>query len=373
MSLVFAFAYSTDLGVVNRSILAYVFTLSIMIWIFITSGTTLTLRKNRPEFSSQDFASFRSLVLVQSLIGLVLFTIGMLLFSILKEPIPMYLILISYLYFLLSGLAILLVEVSIAYLDFKLSGYLECVAVVIQIISYFMVFKSLDVTIAVRLMLSFIFSYFVISSIFVLKMQFLFHHHRLFTSPLIFWKKTEGNHSIGISLGIMDRMDKLIIAFIFPTGILAKYSVMSSLISYFRFIPEFVSRLLIAKKDAVLVEFRKHSGKILIGLVIIGLFYVLIVRSALQIFLGQNWILAISIYFLFSIQEILRGAYQLAINQAIKQGMVGPAKYTPLFMVLIALSITPLASYFYGLLGVPLAFSLAYTFAILITRKSLQS
>ena len=111
----------------------------------------------------------------------------------------------------------------------------------------------------------------------------------------------------------------------------------------------------------------------MIGLIIIGMFYVLMVRSTIQILLGQNWILAISIYFLFGIQEILRGAYQLAINQTIRQGMVGSAKYTPLLMVLIALSITPLVSYFYGLQGVPLAFSLAYAFAILKTRKSLQN
>jgi len=344
-----------------------------MIWIILTSGTTLTLRKNRPELGSEDFASFRSLVLVQSLLGLFFFSIGMLLFSIHKEPISMYLFLLGYLYFFVSGLAIILVEVSIAYLDFKLSGYLECLAVIIQIFSYFVVFRPLDITIAVRLILSFIFSYLVISFIFILKMRFLLNHRRIFTSPLKFLKKTKGNHSIGISLGVMDRMDKLIVAFIFPTGILAKYSVMSSLISYFRFIPEFVSRILIAKKETLFVEIRKRAGIVLIGLGIFGLFYVLLVRSAIEILLGQNWILAISIYFLFGIQEILRGAYQLVINQTIKQGIVKSAKYIPLLMVLIALSITALTTHFYGLIGLPIAFSMAYTIAILIARKSLQN
>ena len=373
MSLVFAFAYSTELGIVNRSILAYVLTLNIMIWIFLTSGTTLTLRKNRPELSSQDFASFRSLILVQSLLGVFFFTIGMLLFSIHKEPISVYLFLLGYLYFLMSGLARVLVEVSIAYLDFKLSGYLECLAVIIQIVSYFVVFRSLDVTIAVRLMLSFIFSYLVISFIFLLKMRFVLNRRGIFTSPLKFWKKTNGNHSIGISLGVMDRMDKLIVAFIFPTGILAKYSVMSSLISYFRFIPEFVSRVLIAKKETIFAEIKKHARILFIGLLFFGLFYVLLVRSVIAIFLGQNWILAISIYFLFGIQEILRGAYQLAINQTIKQGIVRSAKYLPLLMVLIALSITALTTHFYGLIGVPIAFSMAYIFAILTARRSLRN
>lgn len=80
LGLVFAFAYSRELGVVNRSILAYVFTLSSLIWIFLTSGTTLTLRKNQPDVSSRTFASFQTLLLVQLLIGLFVFSLGLFLF-----------------------------------------------------------------------------------------------------------------------------------------------------------------------------------------------------------------------------------------------------------------------------------------------------
>ena len=87
LALVFAFAYSRELGVVNRSILAYVFTLSSLIWVFLTSGTTLTLRKNQPDISSRSFASFQTLLVVQLLIGLSVFSLGLFVFSTFKTPI----------------------------------------------------------------------------------------------------------------------------------------------------------------------------------------------------------------------------------------------------------------------------------------------
>ncbi|NDA45516.1 MAG: hypothetical protein EBX89_05965, partial [Actinobacteria bacterium] len=242
LALAFAFVYSRELGIVNRSILAYVFTLSSLIWIFLTSGTTLTLRKNQPAVSSRIFASFQTLLLVQVLIGLFVFSLGLFLFSTFKASISGPLLFASYLYFVSSGVAMLLVEISITYFDFKFSGYLELIAVVIQILFYFIVLIPVDLTIAIQLMLSFIASYISISFVFLRRFRKQLGASIRFSSPLLFFKFTEGNHSLGISLGVMDRLDRLIIAFAFPTGFLAKYSVMSSFITYFRFVPEFISR-----------------------------------------------------------------------------------------------------------------------------------
>lgn len=154
LSLIFAFAYSRQLGVVNRSILAFVFTLSSLIWVFLTSGTTLTLRKNQPDVNSRTFASFQTLLLTQLLIGLSVFSLGLFLFSTFKTPIPVPLLFASYLYFVSSGLAMLLVEVSLAYFDFKISGYLELAAVAFQILLYFIVLIPVDLTVAVKLIFS---------------------------------------------------------------------------------------------------------------------------------------------------------------------------------------------------------------------------
>ena len=363
LALVFAFAYSRELGVVNRSILAYVFTLSSLIWVFLTSGTTLTLRKNQPEVSSRTFASFQTLLFVQLLIGLFVFSLGLFLFSTFKTSIPGPLLFASYLYFVSSGVAMLLVETSIAYFDFKISGYLELVAVVIQILLYFIVLIPVDLTIAIRLILSFITSYIFISFIFLRRFRKQLDATIRFASPLLFFKLTEGNHSLGISLGVMDRLDRLIIAFAFPTGILAKYSVMSSLISYFRFIPEFISRVLIARNDSIYLGLRKHRRLLFLGILLVGSLMIFSAQSLIRTFLGSSWALSIGIVIAFVIQELVRGTYQLTLNMIIKRGDTESAKYIPWILIIAVLPLVALAIKLFGLIGVPLSFTAVFLLA----------
>ena len=99
LALIFAFKYSLELGTINRSIIAYVFTLSTLTWVLLTSGTTLTLRKIRPEPESNEFASFHTLLLIESIIGLAVFSFGLNIFSIFKTTIPLPIVLMSYFYF----------------------------------------------------------------------------------------------------------------------------------------------------------------------------------------------------------------------------------------------------------------------------------
>ena len=369
LSLIFAFAYSRQLGVVNRSILAFVFTLSSLIWVFLTSGTTLTLRKNQPDVNSRTFASFQTLLLTQLLIGLSVFSLGLFLFSTFKTPIPVPLLFASYLYFVSSGLAMLLVEVSLAYFDFKISGYLELAAVAFQILLYFIVLIPVDLTVAVKLILSFISSYAFISLIFLRRFRMLLGASLKFSSPLIFFKLTEGNHSLGISLGVMDRLDRLIIAFAFPTGILAKYSVMSSLISYFRFVPDFLSRVLIARNDSIYFELRKHRRIVILGILLMGSIMIFSAQSLIRIFLGSSWALSIGIVIAFAIQELVRGTYQLTLNMIIKKGHTDSAKYVPWILILAVLPIATLAIKLFGLIGVPLSFSAVFLLASIVGNR----
>lgn len=369
LALVFAFAYSRELGVVNRSILAYVFTLSSLIWIFLTSGTTLTLRKNQPDVSSRTFASFQTLLLVQLLIGLFVFSLGLFLFSTFKASIPGPLLFASYLYFVSSGVAMLLVETSIAYFDFKISGYLELVAVVIQILLYFIVLIPVDFTIAIQLILSFIASYVSISLIFLRRFRKQLGVSINFASPVLFFKLTKGNHSLGISLGVMDRLDRLIIAFAFPTGILAKYSVMSSLISYFRFVPEFISRVLIARDDPIYLELRKHRKILFLGILLVGSLMIFSAQTLIRTLLGSSWVLSIGIVIAFVIQELARGTYQLTLNIIIKRGDTESAKYIPWILIIAVLPLVALAIKLFGLIGVPLSFTAVFLLASFIGYK----
>lgn len=364
LSLVFAFLYSKELGIINRSILIYAFTLSSLTWIVLSSGSTLTLRKLMPDKESRDFGSFIALIIVQTMIGLTVLTIGLLVFSNYKTTIPSPLIILIYAYFLLSGFAMILVEILISYLHYLFSGLIELVAVVVQFSLFFVILKPLELSIASKLLLSFNISYLIIClRMAQLIISSLGMNFRI-SSPRIFWKATKGSHLLGVSLGIVDRLDRFIIAFYFPTGTLAKYSAMSSLISYFRFLPEFFSRIMIS--GFILPYSVLHRNRVLVVSILISAVstIVLLSRIFISTFLGQEWLLPVTIFAAFGVQEILRGAYQISLNYNSKLNLAFSTSVAPVLLLVAAPILSGFAVHVFGLIGVPIAFSLAYIASI---------
>lgn len=364
LSLVFAFLYSRELGIVNRSILIYVFTLSSLTWIVLTSGSTLTLRKLMPDKGSRDFGSFIALIIVQTIIGITVLTIGLLVFSNYKTTIPGPLIGLIYAYFLLSGFAMILVEILITYLQYLFSGLIELVAVVIQLFLFFMILTPLELSIASKLLLSFNISYSIICLRMVQLIISSLGMNFKIASPRIFWKATKGSHLLGVSLGIVDRLDRFIIAFYFPTGTLAKYSAMSSLISYFRFLPEFFSRIMISGFFLPYSVLRRNRVLVISLLILAVSTIVLFSRIFISTFLGQEWLLPITIFVAFGVQEILRGAYQISLNYNSKLNLAFSTSVAPVLLLVTAPILSGLTVHVFGLIGIPIAFSLAFIASI---------
>lgn len=365
-SLVFAFFYSRELGVVNRSILIYAFTLSSLTWVVLTSGTTLTLRKVKPNNENHHFGSFITLILIEALLGIVGLTIGLFLYSSYKTHIPGPLIILIYGYFVLSGLAMVLIEVLITYLKYLISGYIELLAVGIQIILFSYLLNRGNFSIASKLLLSFNISYIIICAWMLgvvassLKVDF-----RPIT-PKLFWGETRGSHFLGISLGVVDRLDRFIIAFYFPTGALARYSAMSSLISYFRFIPEFFSRILISGFTLPHNVLRKHKILLFSILTLAITSVILLSRIFIARFLGQDWLLPISIFAAFGVQELLRGTYQISLNYNSKLNLAVSTSVIPIILMGLAGLLSVISVHLFGLIGIPIAFSATFAVAIFL-------
>ena len=364
LSLVFAFLYSRQLGIINRSILIYVFTLSSLTWIVLTSGSTLTLRKLMPDKGSRDFGSFIALIILQTMIGITVLTIGLLVFSNYKTTIPSPLIVLIYAYFLLSGFAMILVEILITYLHYLFSGLIELVAVVIQLSLFFVILTPLELSIASKLLLSFNISYLIIclrmAQLIISSMGMNFK----ISSPRIFWKATKGSHLLGVSLGIVDRLDRFIIAFYFPTGTLAKYSAMSSLISYFRFLPEFFSRIMISGFILPYSVLRRNRVLVISILILAVSTIILLSRIFISTFLGQEWLLPIAIFVAFGVQEILRGTYQISLNYNSKLNLAFSTSVAPVLLLVTAPILSGVTVHVFGLIGIPIAFSLAFIASI---------
>ena len=357
----FALIYSRELGVENRSIVAYIFVLSSLIWIGLTSGTTLTLRKLGVNSPLQITASFFSLILVEIIIGIILFILGLLVFSSYKTQIPYPILLFGVAYFLLSGLAMVLIEILIACLKYSWGGYLELTAVLFQYVLYFLIFNLQIFSTAISLLASFALSYLIIATIITSLLRTNLHIKFEFRSPWNFWKLTKGSHSLGISLGLMDRVDKMLIAFFFPLGALAQYTVMSSLISFFRFIPDALSKFLISSKRNY---WRDISKKPLIWTLILITLSVLAIFSSQFLILnllGRDWLLPWTITLVFILQELARGVFQLTGNYKISVGLAQSSHKASLSLVISAIPLSILFSRYLGIVGVPLGFVTSYT------------
>jgi len=350
-----------------------VFTLSALTWIVLTSGSTLTLRKLKPAKESHEFGSFVTLIVIEALVGILILTIGLLIFSNYKTTIPSPLVVLIYGYFLLSGFAMVMVEILITYLRYLFSGLIELVAVGIQIFLFFLVLNPTGFSTASKLLLSFNISYFIICLWMAKAILSSADVNFRVSSPVVFWRATKGSHLLGVSLGVVDRLDRFIIAFYFPTGTLAKYSAMSSIISYFRFLPEFFSRIMISGFILPYSVLRKYWVLIFSLSLVIVSSIIFVSRVLISSYLGQEWLLPLSLFVAFGIQEILRGAYQVSLNYNSKLNLSLSTIVIPVVLLGFALILSSLTVVVFGLVGISIAFSLAFVFSILLAtlwRKS---
>jgi len=366
-ALLFAFIYSNSLGVVNRSIVTYIFVLSTLIWIVLTSGSSLTLRKIQPDFASVEMRSFLSLAMVQTLIGILIFVLGLQIYSMTIVEIPKNLYFLSCIYFLASGLALLLIEIQISRLGYVFAAKMEFLAVLSQFLIFEVMRRFFSLSISVSLFLGFIVSYSIISILLVKNLDFYLMKTLKLNNPIFFWKLTRGNHTVGVSIAILDRLDKIFIAYFFPIGALAPYSILCSLISTLRFIPDYASRLIISYNISSFSKFSKYKFLILTFSIPAFFLFAVFSQKLIVFFLGDEWILPLSIGFFVAVQEFTRAFFQVQLNRLVLLERVLWKKYIPLLSVFLTFVSVYLFANWVGLIGVPIAFSIVYGVTSVLT------
>jgi O-antigen/teichoic acid export membrane protein len=361
LALGFALLYSRQLGVTNRGYIAAIMTFTVVTLILTTSGTTLTLRKlaTNGEFLP-SFYSFKALIIVELFFAVILFTLEIQAFSILKSEIPRSLFFTSIIYFIASGMHLISMEVLIALNHFKIASMFEVLTVILQLSLFILSSLVPSISIATRLLLSFSFAATIISILVCIKLWRSAGPWSYFTSPLYFLKKSRGNHSIGGVLGVVDRFDRVIISWLLPVTFLAQYSVMSSFIGYFRFIPDAYSKIIVSLKigKGGFIQTKKYfliTLTILIAIVII-----ILSRIAIVEFLGPEWILPWGISILFAIQEIVRGGFQVSGTAKIASGNSALANRASLFLAIFGIPVSISMTLLFGTYGVSVGFILTY-------------
>lgn len=370
LSLLFAFIYTKDLGVINRSYVAVIMTFSVLIIIFMTSGTTLTLR-NLPATSKtiKNISSFISLIIIEGVAGLFLFFLALISFSFLKNPIPQPLILISLLYFIFSTSHLIFMEVLIAYKNFAQAGKYEILTIIFQILFYYLSGLIPGLSIASRLFLSISASYTIIITLSYLVVKSDFIKITKLGDPRVFFGQSKGNHSIGTVLGIIDRLDRLVIAWFLPITFLGKYTVMSSFISFFRFIPDSISKLMISSKSKVWGNFLRNPMLLFLGVACLVAVIISVSQVLISNILGPDWLLPWSISLIFALQELARGAFQVSGNYKVSVGSSSQTHIAALVLLFTAGPFAIALSYWQGLIGVPLGFFISYSGLLIYLRR----
>lgn len=365
LTMLLSFAYSDKLGPFNRSILTFVFVSTLIIVGILTSGTTITLRLLNRKLVRDEIASFLSLSIFQLLIGLWLSTCSLLVYSEFKTSLDYKYILLGVLFYTLAHLSIIFGEYLAYKKEFIKWAKFELSQVLIQIIVYLFLINLTTISIAVIVITSFC-----ISTLLIISLAFLTIPRK--TLKLLklgtlnkFWKISKQNILDSIPIIVLRYIDKIIIAIFFVNEILAIYSIFLTLMYFFRFIPEYISKIIVANN----IHFNKINN-LRVYFIILVYFLLLntlaiISRIIIENTLGSEWTLPIVICIFIGIQEFFHNCFLVIKNFTLPSNRENlQINSTKLALItLLIFAIYPIYSENLG--GLVWSLSLAYLAAIL--------
>lgn len=375
LAMVFALFYSTNLGVERRSLVAFIMATAMVVAVILTSGVSLTFRRSVPTAENKiTLNSYLYLTTFLSVLVAGFTLIFVLIYSKTKTEIPKTLLLITVIYAFFACLDFCYHQALIAFNLFKLAAILDVLTISIQISIYLMLFLVNQVSIAVSLFTALIISYISSTTAALLlligikdsSIRFDFQEIRFLVSS------SKNYHLFGIANGFADRIDRIIIAWFLPLGILGKYAVGTSLISFLRFLPEAASRLIVGGNSiptfgAINRTFLRRlfavSGLALVGSALSQIF--------VNLFFGDAWKLPFFVLLLFAAQEIARGYYQLMISKMISDGFERQVRNLSLVLIFSSFVLPIIGSKIMGIYGVPLGIGISYVVLNVYLKKTL--
>lgn len=376
LALVLALYYTKLLGIEKRSILVFIMVTALILTVIFTSGVSLTFRNRSAEsITSKNLMAYLATITLGGLGVAILSTVLLSFFSQSKSEIPPSIYLIGFVYSFLACMNLGFQDALIAKGNLKLATFLDFVTILIQGLSL-MFFVYLDQTsLFMSVMVSFVISYLLIVfatvSVFIQTEKLDFEGITNEIKSLISFSKQ--NHLFGISNGLADRLDRFLIGLILPLTYLAKYALITSLISFTRFFPEAYNRVLLLRHHQKGTKQKIDFGLMSYGLIGIAvIIFVFVSQIFIQIVFGQKWLLPINIGLIFALQEIFRGWYQSNATKLIAVRGSRVVSQTSLALILGAFIFMPLGINLMGLVGAPLSMLSLYAILSHIVRRKLK-
>lgn len=364
LALVLALYYTKVLGIEKRSVLAFIMTSSLIFTILLTSGISLTYRKNiQKKENAKELDAYLVLIFALSLLVAVISTALLILYANIQTPIQLPLYAVAFIYSFLACLNFGYQDGLLAVGELKLATILDLATILIQIVTCFLLFKINQTSLIVSVFLAFIFSYVLITVITVslLSRSLDFNRHSLVPRMYSLIKASKKNYLFGIANGLADRIDRLIIGLLLPIGYLAKYSLISSLIMYTRFLPDALSKLSLMSEHARAKLSSKMQGwRSFVVAFVIASALAMGAQFFVYLTFGKAWLLPISVPILFAAQEIFRGYYQINAARLIALGEESKIAVSSGLLIGLSLTLITIATYFFGIIGAPTSMIVVY-------------
>ena len=364
LSLGFSIIYSRLLGLENRSVLTFIFTVSSLLILGFISSLGLTFRQS---ISKSDNQSLEVQQYIRSLFFLTLFltgiyTIILFYYSYFVTPLNLKIFGLSLILFCTSSVIQGFNELLIGLDRLRTIGLIENMEIVIQILLFFMFYKVFALSIIISIIFSISITY-ILSTVIIwrltsnqlkLNLSYLLRRNPNYNGKLRIFDSS--SLTITLPFVLLDRLDKILIAIVLPLSFLSQYSVLLIFFSLGRSIPESFSKTLFSKKRT-----RFHRGQSSLKLYVIFLFFVSLSAYPLYItstkfLLGTEWLLPLNVFLATIAFELLRSTYLFRINLYFAGDLASSFKFIHVwyFIVFSCLSIL-ISTHFMGLIGAPLS------------------
>ena len=181
----------------------------------------------------------------------------------------------------------------------------------------------------------------------------------------------------GIASGLVDRVDRFLIGLILPIAFLAKYALLSSIISFARFLPDSAAKIsLLAHHSGEKTRGVSYSPRQMLFILAAGALFVTASQGFIYIAFGNAWVLPLYVAALLVCQEILRGNYQMKATELVALGGTHAMSRISGLLILLSLSLITVFVFILGVWGAPLAMLVVYfllTYLVKLELKKVSS
>ena len=376
ISFMFSIIYSRLLGLENRAVLTFIFTIVSLLVLGFTASLGLSLRErlSRTHQTSIELLTYFKNLLSLTFIILCVFNIFLFLYSQIVGLLSIKIYLVASLLLISSSFIQGMNDCLVALDRLRTVILFEISQVITQIIVFIILEHFFDFSYINAVMFAITTTYFtsgMIISVLVWKSELILLKDISDNLQPNFITYCKDSIKVILPTILIDRIDKLLIAIFLPLSTLSKYSILLTFVSLFRFIPESVSKMYFSKHK-INIQIRKFGSlPILIFIpVCIGFGYYLYKIMTL-ILLGEEWLMPIDIFLLVGFYELIRGIYVVSINRhyAIGNFKIGNFIPSTSLMVFLSLLLPLIFLEFLGIRGIPIGLALGYLLILLLGRS----